>query len=279
VTPLRIGGLAAALALAWAVSNLLWIGLAHARFAAFHRRRGLAYPPLGLGGWARFYVRTLGAIVVLWWWGARALLAGGLRRPRGAPSGPPVLCIHGFHMNGSCTWGVRRALERAGHATRAVFLGLPYRPIGAYAAPLARALAALAAVAPAGRVDVVAHSMGGLVLREVLGARPELARAVERIVTLGSPHQGTALLTRFRSGPVYRAMGPESPELAELPDFAASAPAARVVTVASAHDLVVYPVETAHLPGARQVTLAGIGHLGLLTEARVHRLVVEALAR
>lgn len=51
---------AAALSLLWFVSALAWISLAHLRFHAFHRRRGLRYPPLGGRGWLRFYVGTLG---------------------------------------------------------------------------------------------------------------------------------------------------------------------------------------------------------------------------
>lgn len=270
-----------ALSLAAALLGFLWtlgwIALAHLRFHAFHRRRGLAYPPLGGRGWLRFYARTLGSIARLTLWGARAPLAGGLRSPRGGATGPPVLCVHGFHMNGTCMWGIRRRLERSGRATSAVFLGLPYRPAAAYGPPLARALEALAARAPEGRIDVVAHSMGGLVLRDVLGRRPDLARAVRRIVTLGTPHHGTALLAWFRFGPVWEAMRIGSPYLARLPDFAASAPGAEVWTLASQHDLVVYPLETAFLGGARQVTFRGIGHLGLLTEPAVLDRVAGAL--
>lgn len=273
---LALSLIAAVLGLLW---TLGWIALAHLRFAAFHRRRGLRYPSLGGHGWLRFYVGTLGSIARLSWWGARALFAGGQRAPAGAATGPPVLCVHGFHMNGTCTWGIRRRLARLGRATAAVFLGLPYRRAAAYGPPLARAIEALAAAAPAGRIDVVAHSMGGLVLRDVLGRRPDLARAVRRIVTLGTPHHGTALLSWFRFGPVYEAMRLGSLYLAHLPDFAASAPSAEVWTFASAHDLVVYPLESAHLAEARQVTFEAIGHLGLLTDRGVLDRIAEALAR
>jgi len=270
-----------ALSLAAALLGLLWtlgwIALAHLRFHLFHRRRGLRYPPLGGRGWLRFYARTLVSIARLTLWGVRALVSGGLREPPGTPAGPPVLCVHGFHMNGTCTWGIRRRLERSGRATRAVFLGLPYRRAAAYGAPLARAIEALAARAPGGRIDVVAHSMGGLVLRDVLGRRADLARSVRRVVTLGTPHHGTALLSWFRFGPVWEAMRIGSPYLERLPDFAASAPEAGVATFASAHDLVVYPLETAFLGEARQVTFRGIGHLGLLTESVVLDRVAEAL--
>jgi len=269
---------AAALPLLWLLSALAWIGLAHFRFAAFHRRRGLAYPPLGASGWTRFYLRTVGSIARLSWWGARALFSGRLRAPAGAATGPAVLCVHGFHMNGTCTWGIRRRLARLGRATAAVFLGLPYRRAAAYGPPLARALEALAAAAPGSRIDVVAHSMGGLVLRDVLGRRPDLARAVRRIVTLGTPHHGTALLSWFRFGPVYEAMRLGSLYLEHLPGFVASAPDAEVWTFASAHDLVVYPLESAHLAEARQVNFEGIGHLGLLTDPRVLDRIAEALA-
>ncbi len=127
------------------------------------------------------------------------------------------------------------------------------------------------------RIDVVAHSMGGLITRKVLAEDPGLAAAVGRIVTLGSPHHGTGLLSWIRFGPVYEMMGFDSDFIKEVPDFQTSTPRAEVTTVATEQDLIVYPVATCYLKGSRQVTLNGIGHLGLLTEPRVMGLVAEAL--
>ncbi len=258
----------------WVLSTLVFT---HARFHHYHRKRRLHYTALGPAGWAAFYGRTVASAFALWWWWWRARLAGGLRTPSGEPSGPPVLAVHGFHMDGTCMWGIRRTLEKHGRATQAVSLGLPYRSADVYARSLTRAIRSLTAAAPGEQIDVVAHSMGGVVLRLVLAQSPELAAKIRRAVTLGSPHGGTGVLQWIRFGPVYRMMGRGSPFLLALPSFEQSAPAVRLTTIASRHDLIVYPVETAHLPGARQVTVEGLGHLGMLTDASLRDRVAEIL--
>ena len=174
-------------------------------------------------------------------------------------------------------WGIRRTLEKHGRATQAVTLGLPYRSADVYARSLARALRSLLAAAPGEQIDIVAHSMGGVVLRLVLARSPELATRIGRVVTLASPHDGTGVLQWIRFGPVYRMMGRGSAFLRTLPTFEQSAPAVRVTTIASRHDLIVYPVATAHLPGTRQVTVEGLGHLGMLTDASLREHVAEIL--
>jgi pimeloyl-ACP methyl ester carboxylesterase len=272
-------GVAAAASVGWVV---FWIGFTHWRFARYHRKKGLPYPPLGVAGWARFYLATVASVGRLAWWGVRALLADGLRVPPGSglPAGErgrPVLCVHGFHLSGSSMWGIRRVLERRGRPTRAVSLGLPHRSAESYARVLVARMERLLAERPDDGVDVVAHSMGGLILRLVLSRHPHLAASVRRIVTLGSPHHGTALLRTIRFGAAYRMMSRGAPFLQTLPTFEESAPEAVVTTVASTHDLVVYPMPTAHLPGARQITLERVGHLGLLTDCRVQELVAERL--
>jgi pimeloyl-ACP methyl ester carboxylesterase len=276
--------LAAVVALAavgWLLTVILWTVLAHVRFQAFHRREGTSYPSLGPGGWVRFYVRTVVSAGSLIGWWVRSALGGS---PGGAgggglpAAGGVVLCVHGFHLGASSLWGMRRFLERRGRRTAGVFLGLPYRSPDVYAKALERRMAQLLEASAGTRLDVVAHSMGGLVLRQALAESPRLAARLRRVVTLGTPHHGTGLLRRFRFGPVYRMMSRGAPYLEKLPAFADTAPGAEVTTLASRHDLVVYPVETAHLDRAERITLDGIGHLGLLTEREVQELVAARLA-
>lgn len=258
------------LSLAWLVG---WVSLAHIRYVSYHRRQGLGLPRLGVGGWVIFYLRMLAAIAILCWWYFRGMSRDGLRSPPAGKTGRPVLCVHGFHMNGSCMWGIRRALARRGRPTRALFLGWPYRPAASYAEALEPVMVEMQAAHSEEGFDIVAHSMGGLIVRMVLAARPELASAIGRIVTLGTPHHGTAFLRTIRHGPVYDMMSRDSPFLAKLPDFRQTAPESEVVTVAADPDLVVYPIETNHLSGSRAFNLRREGHSSLLTHSPAVELV------
>ena len=256
---------------------LFWTAFTHLRWRRFYRRRDREPPPLDSGDWLRFYLRTLGAALELIWWACVHLFQNDLRRPPRGTTGPPVLCVHGFHMTGSCMWGIRRRLEELGRPTQSVFLGEPYRSADLYAKALARAMRDLQRSFEGEGFDVVAHSMGGLITRKVLAEEPALATDARRIVTLGSPHHGTGLLSWIRFGPVYEMMSLESEFIRNLPDFRVSAPNAVVTTVATEQDLIVYPLDTCFLPGSREVTLNGLGHLGLLTDPEAIEVVAEAL--
>jgi hypothetical protein len=250
-----------------------WIAFSYGRFLAYHRHKRLAPPPLPPGALVRYLYGEATAMLTLAWWHIRAAFADGLRTPAGPPTGPPVLCVHGITQNGSNLWGIRRALERRGRPTRAVSMGTFGRPLVAYMPPLERALRDLVASSPEGTIDIVAHSMGGVVLRLVLAAQPELLTHVRRVVTLGSPHAGTASTRGLPLGSSVRHLGRRSDLLARLPGLQPGA----LTTIAGAPDLLVYPQSTCHLPGARTIDLPGVGHTGLLTRADAIGAVVEAI--
>ncbi len=215
--------------------------------------------------------RDLGRMMV---YGVRGSFRGALK-PHPAPTGPPVLCIHGYTMNGSNFFGIRAELERRGRASRAIWLGLPGKRIQAYAPGVAHALREM--IHAHGTIDVVAHSMGGIVLRVALRDNPELGPHIRRIVTLGTPHRGTA----GARGPLGWLPEPadlhrRSPLLAALPDFRKLAPQAEVSTVGSPYDLVVYPPESTRLDGARHFDRP-LSHIGLVVHPSMAGFVADLL--
>ncbi len=261
----------------FSLTVVFWTGLSQLKFLAFYRGEGMPPPPMGAGGWALFYRRTLRGALYLLWWSIRAAGQAGYRQPAGRPSGRPVLCVHGIFMNSTCMWGIRSALQRDGRGTRSVSLGMPIPTPMVYAKPLASVMDEMATSFPDQGFDVVAHSLGGVMLREVLRQRPDLAPSIGRIVTLGTPHHGTAFVRWLRFGPLYQMLNRQSTYLRDLPAFAELAPAAKVTTVATRHDLVVYPIESALLAGTEKVILDDISHLGLMCQPAVMEIVVEAL--
>ena len=188
------------------------------------------------------------------WWRLRARHRNGRIEARGGTVGRPVLCIHGFLLDGTCFWGLRQRLAKHGRASYAVSMGRPPRVLRAYAPPLIEAFETLRDAAPDG-FDVVAHSMGGLITRIVLSERPDLAPSIRNIVTVASPHHGTPIPAYAQILPELKQMAADGRAIDRLPDLGAVAPSATITTIASPHDLTVYPASTSHLPRCRAVDL------------------------
>ena len=241
------------------------------RLVRYHHHKGSRVPPVTWSDQRREWV-GLARIVA---WQLLAFGADGIRHPD-RPRGSVVLCIHGYSQNATNLWAVRRMLAREGRPTVGVSLRHRLAPMGWYADRLEGQMDRLADTL-GDRFDVVAHSMGGVVLRIVLGRRPDLARAVGTVVTLGSPHGGTAAVRGIAWLPELAAMHRRSALLSDLPPLSDLVPHGRVVTVAGAADTVVYPTSTSMDPGAEGIVLHGVGHAGLLSHRRALATVRRAL--
>jgi len=206
-----------------------------------------------------------------------------LRRGRARPLDPgdprpPVVLLHGYAQHPANFLWLARRLRRDGWRHLYTVAHLPMGgDIGRSAQRLGEALDRIRRASGASRVDIVAHSMGGLVARAYIRARGT-ASGVGRLVTLGTPHQGTEVFARLQLDPMVRQMRPGSPLLAGL---AADDPVPQLVdciSIYSADDAVVVPPSRAYYPGAFNVEVRGLGHMSLLFSRRVYALVRENLA-
>ncbi|MEU3176972.1 alpha/beta fold hydrolase [Streptomyces albidoflavus] len=199
---------------------------------------------------------------------------------------PPIVLLHGFADNRSVFVLLRRALLRDadGTARRRTVVSLNYSPltcdIRAAAESLGRHVEEVRRRTGADRVDVVGHSLGGLIARyhvQRLGGDA----VVRTLVTLGTPHSGTRVARPADVHPIVRQMRPGSPVIEEL---GRPAPGCRTrfVAVRSDLDQIMVPTSTARLdhPDLRveNVLVTGIGHLALPVHPTVTSLVREALA-
>lgn len=151
------------------------------------------------------------------------------------------------------------------------------RDLGTRAATLDAALAAVRRATGGARVDVVAHGTGGLVARTCLAADGR-ATGVGRLVTLGTPHQGSVAFRWLRLDPLAAAHCPSAPALVQLGEDDRIPDRVDCIAIASADDALTVPVDRAYWPGAFNVTIEGVGHVGLLYADRVYELVRENLA-
>ncbi|MDO8032077.1 alpha/beta fold hydrolase [Janthinobacterium sp. SUN128] len=243
------------------------------------RRLGSPVPPeyqLGAMGAARLFFGELRA--TLW------TSSWGMLRPRLhaadtiAGQGLPVLLIHGYVCNRGYWAQLSRQLARAGIAHD----GVDLEPFGAdieqFVPQVEQAITELCARTGSGRVILVAHSMGGLVARAWL--RRHGARRVARIITIGTPHHGTAL-ANLAAGANARQMsrihGAPDAWLAQLAASETPETRALITSMYSHHDNIVAPQSSAQLPGARNLAFGGIGHVALASDARVLRQLLEEI--
>jgi len=194
-----------------------------------------------------------------------------------AGQGLPVLLVHGYVCNRGYWAQLSHQLARAGIAHD----GVDLEPIGAdiedFVPQVEQAIGALCARTGSAQVILVAHSMGGLVARAWL--RRYGAARVARIVTIGTPHHGTAL-ANLAAGANARQMshidGAPSAWLAQLAASETPETRALITSMYSHHDNIVAPQASAQLPGARNLAFGGIGHVALASDARVlRRLLAE----
>jgi hypothetical protein len=186
-------------------------------------------------------------------------------------AGTPILLVHGIADNRSIFHPLRRSLRRRGFGHVAAFnyssLAGDLRHV---ADRLGAAVEQLCEETGYERVHVVGHSMGGIVARYYVQRLAGDAR-VHTLVTLGSPHSGTAP-ARFLPYPLARQLRPGSEILAEL---ALPAPDCRTrfVTIWSDLDQMVIPKQSARIDhpdlDARNVFVRGVGHMSLPVDGRV----------
>ncbi|MCW5833691.1 MAG: alpha/beta fold hydrolase [Labilithrix sp.] len=182
----------------------------------------------------------------------------GGRRAR-APSVVPVVFVHGYMQNRVGFVGLGRALAQRGIGPLYGFNYPWFLSIESNARRLDRFVTRVCRETGSAAVDLVCHSMGGLVAMEMLRVE---ARKVRRCVTIATPHAGVAW-----RGPIVglgaTSLRRGSKLLAAHAGYALTLP---TLSVFSSHDNVVYPKETSYLVerGGRDVEVEGPAHLAIL---------------
>ncbi|MEV5598260.1 alpha/beta fold hydrolase [Streptomyces sp. NPDC052496] len=200
--------------------------------------------------------------------------------PTQGRSHPPVLLLHGFIDNRSVFVLLRRSLLR--HGWRHVE-ALNYSPLTCDLRKAAELLGhhveQICRRTGHSRVDLVGHSLGGLIAR-YYAQRLGGDLRVRTLVTLGTPHGGTRVAPLMSAHPLVRQMRPHSDVIVEL---ARPAPNCRTHFVCFWSDLdqLMVPVETARIDHrdliTRSVRVSGVGHLALPVNGAVAAGIREAL--
>ena len=184
---------------------------------------------------------------------------------------PPILMLPGYGQNrSSLVWLRRFLLARGFRWVWAVNHPRRNASLAERAASLGRRVAELKAATGADQVDLIGHSMGGLVAAwycQRLGGQEH----VRRLVTIGTPWRGTRLAV-LAPAPVAHELLYGSHVLDGL-----APPGVSAVSIWSPDDPIVVPAQSAVADGVESVRVDSAGHHELLVSGRVFRAVLAAL--
>jgi pimeloyl-ACP methyl ester carboxylesterase len=214
----------------------------------------------------------------------RHLIRGNRLRRRDAfsemsPESPPVLIIHGFLGTRGSMYMLERRLVEDGFVCVSFNLGtLNVRDIRRSAFLIHRKIERILAQTPSQKIDIIGHSMGGLIglyYVKKLGGHTR----VRKLIMMGTPVRGTwAALAGVVTLGLWSTSSwqllPRSRFLDELAQGPLP-PGVDVSTIAAARDWVV-PLATTRMPGANAMTVP-LGHSSLVVSEEVYRRVVNTL--
>jgi len=191
----------------------------------------------------------------------------------------PILLIPGYGCVGSCWAKMHRLLRqrRAGP----VFEMMPhavFEPIEELAKRVGERIDTILNATGATQIDLVGHSMGGLVARyylEQLGG----AQKVRKCITIAAPHHGT-LLAVLAPGQNGRELRPGSAFLTELNLLESTPHRSQVVSIWSPFDNMTIPPTSSILGGtARNVRIDYMPHYTMLFSPQIADIIVHELER
>lgn len=126
------------------------------------------------------------------------------------------------------------------------------------------------------QVEIVAHSLGGIVARLAI-SRYRISSSVRTLITLGTPHHGT-YPARYANTPVTRDLRPGSRIIKYL-EKQRWPKGVRGVTFWSRNDLFVLPAESAAMNGTEKIDITPFTHYSYLIDPKSWSAVWGSLDR
>jgi triacylglycerol lipase len=227
-----------------------------------------------------FVVATLSSVALLAGCdGAGPLMPGDASRNVIAPERHPILFVHGWNSSGT-VWNTMKSRFQADGWTAAQLHSWSYNTSQSNATTakvIATKVDSILAATGATRVDVIAHSMGGLSSRYYARNLGGDTR-IDAWVSLGGPNHGTTSAYGCIQTSCLE-MRPGSTYLTALNANDETPGAPRYATWWSACDAVIDPDNSVPLAGATNTQTACLSHSALMSDATVYAQVRDLVHR
>ncbi len=188
--------------------------------------------------------------------------------------GLPVLLIHGYACNSGYWLPMSKLLKEAHISHYGIDLEPPGASIDDFVPQVRAAVERLRRETGSEQVIILGHSMGGLVARAYL--RRHGHQHIARVITLGTPHHGTAL-AHLGPGSNAAQMRRDSEWLGSLAASEANTQRTLFSSIYSVHDNIIAPQDSSELPGARNLVFGAIGHVALGSHPEIMRCALREI--
>lgn len=194
---------------------------------------------------------------------------------------PALLLVHGYFCNRALWSGFAETFATEGHIIGSVNLEPVFGSIDEYPALIYAAIQELRARSRQGKIVLIGHSMGGLAIRAYL--RDYGCAAVAKVITIGTPHQGTWVgqLGHGKNTQQMRLNSELHPNLwlNHLRSLETVQQDQMFEVMLSHQDNIVFPQAIQTLGQAPVHEFNGIGHVQMIYSAAVRARVREILSR
>ena len=198
--------------------------------------------------------------------------------PEDDRQGEPVLFVHGYMCDGSMWWWFRRRFQQLGIGnTWSMSLTTPISSIDKFAEQLNDRIDEICSKSSQQKITIIAHSMGGLVARRLLTLCDGSDARIARIITLGTPHQGT-FIAYPGLGWCAMHMWPTGRWIRNLRNMEEQTqPAAEMHSVYSRHDQVIIPASYSDYAHAQNRVVDGLGHMNLVFSKHIAEICAQII--
>ncbi len=186
----------------------------------------------------------------------------------------PTLLLHGLFVNRACWFWFRLRLKRHGVDNIVTMNLSALHREEILTELLAKRIDELRHQLGVNQVNLVGHSMGGIIARNFIQRRGGRAK-VARLICLGSPHRGSKL-TCFSFMPLGKLLIPGCDFLTRL-NAEPEPEGVRTTNIFTRKDNMVLPNSACQLDWGRSVVLDNMGHTSLIFRASAIKAVAAAL--